>query len=171
MHHHRTWRDFTEQLKGRPRASLERADRKLQHDQRQQEGVGHYPLPWCRPYYITHTYNCPSVTAMGAVKLKPDHPQSASALTKPFDPEEHNAALCTLKPRKAAGIDDVLAETACGTKSKDFVLEMLNSCLAMKTSHPHREKPKQSLSPNLRSPENSRLIFPFCITYKLYERL
>ncbi|KAJ8373455.1 hypothetical protein SKAU_G00040350 [Synaphobranchus kaupii] len=45
-----------------------------------------------------------------------DHPQPASALTKPFDPEELEAALCLLKPGKAAGIDDIGGnDTAPGT--------------------------------------------------------
>ncbi|KAJ8371111.1 hypothetical protein SKAU_G00111390 [Synaphobranchus kaupii] len=58
-----------------------------------------------------------------------DHPQPASALTKPFDPEELEAALCLLKPGKAAGIDDVLAEMIqhLGPKAKSWLLEMLNS--------------------------------------------
>ncbi|KAJ8349372.1 hypothetical protein SKAU_G00245020 [Synaphobranchus kaupii] len=69
-----------------------------------------------------------------------DHPQPASALTKPFDPEELEAALCLLKPGKAAGIDDVLAEMIqhLGPKAKSWLLEMLNSCMAKKTIPPHR---------------------------------
>jgi hypothetical protein len=40
----------------------------------------------------------------------PDCQQPASALTKPFDVEEFEAAMSMLKPGKAAGIIDVLAE-------------------------------------------------------------
>ncbi|KAL7383465.1 hypothetical protein ABVT39_011271 [Epinephelus coioides] len=40
----------------------------------------------------------------------PDDPQPASALTKPFDLQELEAALSMLKPGKAAGIEDILME-------------------------------------------------------------
>ena len=107
----------------------------------------------------------------------PDHPQPASALTKPFDPEELEAALCSLKPGKTAGIDDVLAEMILhlGPKAKIWLLEMLNTCMAKKTIPPVWRKaktvaiPKPGKDPS--SPKNYRPISLLCITDKLYERL
>ncbi|CAM4556062.1 unnamed protein product [Leuciscus chuanchicus] len=68
----------------------------------------------------------------------PDHPQPARALTKPFDPQELEAAMSMLKPGKAAEIDDVLAEMIhhLGPKAKTWLLEMLNSCMEEKIIPP-----------------------------------
>ncbi|XP_077073341.1 putative RNA-directed DNA polymerase from transposon X-element [Siphateles boraxobius] len=107
----------------------------------------------------------------------PDHPQPARALTKPFDPQELEAAMSMLKPGKAAGIDDVLAEMIqhLGPKAKTWLLEMLNSCMAEKVIPPVWRKAKTVaiLKPGKdpSSPKSYRPISLLCITYKLYERL
>ncbi|CAJ1061372.1 Hypp2004 [Xyrichtys novacula] len=106
-----------------------------------------------------------------------DQPQPASSLTKPFDIEELETALGKLKPRKTAGIDDILAEMLqhLGPKAKTWLLKMLNTCMAQKTIPPVWRQakvvaiPKPAKDPS--SPKSYRPISLICITYKLYERL
>ena len=72
-----------------------------------------------------------------------------SDLTKPFDLEELKAAVGMLKPGKAAGIHEVLAEMIqhLGTKAKTWLLAMLNSCMAQKTTPPVWRKAKTVIIP------------------------
>ena len=86
--------------------------------------------------------------------------------------------LTRLKPGKAAGIDDVLAEMIqhLGPKAKTWLLEMLNSCMAKKTIPPVWRNaktvaiPKPGKDPS--SPKSYRpAISLLCTTCKLYERL
>ena len=106
-----------------------------------------------------------------------DQPQPASHLTKPFNLEQLETAIGKLKPGKAAGIDEILAEMIqhLGPKAKAWLLEMLNTCMAQKTIPSVWRKakvvaiPKPGKDPS--SPKSYRPISLLCITYKLYERL
>ncbi|CAM4735392.1 unnamed protein product [Leuciscus chuanchicus] len=107
-----------------PRQAWKEQLKKHQYDQQHQN--------WRRP---TGEYRRTAV---------PDHLQPARALTKPFHSQELEAAMSTLKPGKAAGIDDVLAEMIqhLGPKAKTWLLEMLNSCMAEKIIPPVWRKAK-----------------------------
>lgn len=98
-------------------------------------------------------------------------------LSTPFRMEELNAAIKKCKPRKAAGLDDILTEQIkhFGTKTKRWLLNMYNACLQQCKLPNIWRKAKiiAILKPGkeANNPKSYRPISLLCHTYKIFERL
>ena len=103
--------------------------------------------------------------------------QECTSEFEPFSHDELQEAMSTLKPGKAAGLDNISTEMIqhFGPNALAWILEFTNSC-AVSFSTPQiwrRAKVVALLKPSKdpEHPKSYRPISLLCILYKLYERM
>ena len=103
--------------------------------------------------------------------------QDSNTQFDPFSQEDLHEAISTLKPGKAAGLDNISTEMIqhFGPKALEWVLNLTNSCATSYTIPKiwRRAKVVALLKPGKEpeQPKSFRSISLFCILYKLYERM
>ncbi|XP_071476748.1 uncharacterized protein [Diadema antillarum] len=106
-----------------------------------------------------------------------EYPEANEELCRPFTMGELDAAICTAKAGKAAGLDDIMTEQIknLGLASKHWLLSMYNNC--MERCHIpkiwRRARVIALLKPgkDAAAAKSYRPISLLCHTYKLFERL
>ena len=106
-----------------------------------------------------------------------EYPEANEELCRPFTLEELDAAICTAKAGKAAGLDDIMTEQIknLGPAAKQWLLCMYNNCLE-RCHIPkiwRRARVVALLKPgkDAAAAKSYRPISLLCHTYKLFERL